>query len=225
MKRLILLIITSLFLFGCGTRQREVNVSKEHSKTKIESSGSEKTTSQENTKSEKQNTSAGESSGSVEKTSSEKGNIVTDRTSEKKSSEKQNENYQKSTKTEEYYENGNPKSKIETSENMSKEIYKLNYELDNLKNNAQSSKEEITKLTAENKQLSFSNESLVTQIKSQKEINQKLTAENSSLNKSKDIKVKSSRPMWWLYVLLYFAGMATIPLIKLFINNRIKLKK
>lgn len=221
----ILIVIISLFLFGCGTRQREVNVSKEESKTRIESSGSEKTTSQKNTKSEKQNTSAEDSSGSVERSTSEKGNVITDHTAEKNYSEKQNENYQKSTKTEEYYENGNPKSKTETSENMTKEIYKLNYELDNLKSIAQSSKEEITKLTAENKQLSFSNESLITQVKSQKEINQKLTAENNSFKKSKDIKVKSSRPMWWLYGLLYLIGMATIPLIKLFINNRIKLKQ
>lgn len=223
--RAILIVIISLFLFSCGSRQREVNISKEQSNSKIETSGSEKTTIQENTKSEKQNTSAGESSGSVEKKSSEKGNVITENTSEKNSSEKQNENYQKSTKTEEYYENGNPKSKTETSENMTKEIYKLNYELDNLKSNIQLSKDEITKLTAENKQLSFSNESLITQVKSQKEINQKLAAENNNFKKSKDLKVKSSRPMWWLYGLLYLIGMATIPLIKLFINNRVKLKQ
>lgn len=225
MKHLILLLTISLLFVACGTRQREVDISKEQSKTKIESSGSEKSKSEESTKSEKQNTSAGESSGSIEKSASEKGNVITDHTAEKNSSEKQNENYQKSTKTEEYYENGNPKSKTETSENMTKEIYKLNYELDNLKSNIQLSKDEITKLTAKNKQLSFSNESLVTQVKSQKEINQKLTAENNSFKKSKDFKVKSSRSMWWLYILLYFVGMATIPLIKLFINNRIKLKQ
>ncbi|HCD9234502.1 TPA: hypothetical protein NEG48_001484 [Elizabethkingia anophelis] len=222
--RAILIVIISLFLFGCGTRQREVNISKEQSNSKIETSGSEKTASQENTKSEKQNTSAGESSGSVEKSTSEKGNIVTDHTSDKNTSEKQNESYTKTLKVKEYYENGNPKSESETNESMSKEIYRLNSEIDYLKSTTQNSKEEITKLTAENKQLSFSNESLVTQVKSQKEINQKLTAENNSFKKSKDLKVKSSRSMWWLYILLYFVGMATIPLIKLFINNRIKLK-
>ncbi|MBG0515227.1 hypothetical protein I4P13_15780 [Elizabethkingia meningoseptica] len=223
--RAILIVIISLFLFGCGTRQREVNVSKEESKTRIESSGSEKTTSKENTKSEKQNTSAGESSGSVERSTSEKGNVITEDSSERNTSEKQNESYTKTSKVKEYYENGNPKSESETNESMSKEIYRLNSEIDYLKSRTQNSKEEITKLITENKQLSFSNESLVTQVKSQKEINQKLTAENNSFKKGKDIKVRSSRPMWWLYGLLYLIGMATIPLIKLFINNRVKLKQ
>lgn len=200
--RAILIVIISLFLFGCGTRQREFKISKEQSNSKIEASGSEKTASQENTKSEKQNTSAGESSGSVEKTSSEKGNIVTDRTSEKNSAEKQSEAYTKTSKVKEYYENGNPKSESETSENMSKEIYRLTSELDNYKAVAQSAKNEVIRLNAENRQLTNDNETLITNLKIQKEQNSKLKSDNTILKKNKDSKVESNRNSWWLYLVI-----------------------
>lgn len=200
--RAILIVIISLFFFGCGTRQREVNVSKEESKTRIESSGSEKSKSEENTKSEKQNTSVGESSGSVEKSTSEKGNVITDHTSEKNASEKQSEAYTKTSKTEEYYENGNPKSKTETSVIMSKEFSRISNERDYWKSTAQSYKEEVNKLTIKNRQLTNDNETLITNLKSQKEQNSKLTADNTTLKKNKNSKVESNRNSWWLYVVI-----------------------
>ncbi|MCL1671692.1 hypothetical protein [Elizabethkingia ursingii] len=198
----ILLLLSIFIIWGCGSRQREVNISKEENKTKIESSGSEKYRTEENTKSEKQNTSVGESSGSVEKTSSEKGNVITDHTAEKNSSEKQNESYTKTSKVKEYYENGNPKSESEISENMSKEIYRLNSELDNYKTAAQSAKSDVTRLTAENRQLTNDKETLITNLKSQKEQNHKLSADNTTLKKNKNSKVKSNRDSWWLYVVI-----------------------
>ncbi|MCT4287338.1 hypothetical protein HZP25_11500 [Elizabethkingia anophelis] len=202
MKRLILLITTSLLFIGCGTRQREVSISKEEIKTKIESSGFLRSRTEENTKSEKQNTSEGESSGSVEKSTSEKGNIVTDHTSEKNTSEKQNESYTKTSKVKEYYENGNPKSESEISENMSKEIYRLNSEIDNYKTAAQSAKNDVTRLTAENRQLTNDKETLITNLKIQKEQNSKLTADNATFKRNKDSKVESNRNSWWLYLVI-----------------------
>ncbi|OPC30741.1 hypothetical protein [Elizabethkingia anophelis] len=220
MKHLILLLTISLLFVACGTRQREVNLSKEEIKTKIESSGSEKSKTEENTKSEKQNTSAGESSGSVEKSTSEKGNVITDHTAEKNSSEKQSEVYTKTSKTKEYYENGNPKSESETSENMSKEIYRLTSELDNYKTAAQSAKNDVTRLTAENRQLTNDKETLITNLKNQKEQNSKLKTDNTILKKNKDSKVVSNRDSWWLYILLVVIGFGS----GLYVSKKLKLK-
>ena len=42
---------------------------------------------------------------------------------------------------------------------------------------------------------------------------------HKTLIAKKDTDLKSERSSWWLYVLLYFAGLVTIPLIKYFIKK------
>jgi len=51
------------------------------------------------------------------------------------------------------------------------------------------------------------------------EITQKSVTDYNTVTTYKSMDLKSERSSWWLYVLLYLAGLATIPLIKQFIKK------
>lgn len=57
------------------------------------------------------------------------------------------------------------------------------------------------------------------QLKASEKENTELKVKNKELLEQNRLSVKSERPVWWLYIFLFFAGMIFLPTIKFFIKR------